>query len=108
MQLTVESGSPFGGLSDQDRSEMLPVVRANHIGELFNSIPRKHRFPNVNLAPALSELEVVRKYGKLAAENTTIDEMPSFLGGGVYNHFIPAAIGPVAGRSEFLTGYTPY
>lgn len=87
---------------------MLVVVKANSVGDFFTGVPRKHRFPNIDLDPGKSELILTRDYDRMAARNVTIDEMPSFLGGGSYNHFIPTAIGRVAGRSEFFTNYTPY
>ncbi|MYK97384.1 MAG: aminomethyl-transferring glycine dehydrogenase subunit GcvPA, partial [Gemmatimonadetes bacterium] len=58
--------------------------------------------------PALSELELHDTMGEMASRNGSADRMASFVGGGMYDHFVPSAIGHLAGRSEFLTSYTPY
>ena len=86
------------------RSDMLQDVGCKSIEDLFNQIPNV--ISEFKLANPLSELETQRKIKNLAKKNNT--DMISFLGAGVYNKFIPAGVGYMAERCEFLTAYTPY
>lgn len=92
--------------NEETREEMLKSISISSIEELFNNIPQKARTQDLNLSDALSEMQVQKEIKKLAKNNKT--DVISFLGGGVYNHFIPAAISQVTQRWEFLTAYTPY
>ena len=60
------------------------------------------------LPPAMPEWELEQKLLSLAAQNTTVKTCNSFLGGGAYEHYIPAVIDAIVSRGEFLTSYTPY
>ena len=60
------------------------------------------------MPPALSEIELQQHLSELAKDCTSPDDAVCFLGGGSYDHFIPAVVDAVAGRSEFYTAYTPY
>ena len=91
--------------TDSQRAEMLDVIDAT-MGDLFAAIRPELRPKSFDLPPARSELEVRRILGSLAGKNRY--SLVSFLGGGFYEHFIPAAIGSVLDRSEFYTAYTPY
>ena len=62
----------------------------------------------LKLPPALDERALLRFVGSYAAENANVQASPSFLGGGAYHHFIPAAVDALASRGEFMTAYTPY
>src|SRR5207237_4918182 len=62
----------------------------------------------LNIAPALTEIELQEHVGALAKRNISADDAVCFLGGGSYDHFIPAVVDAVAARSEFYTAYTPY
>ena len=90
--------------TDEIRQEMLNAVSCSSIEDLFTQIPVK--FKDFNMPDALSEMEAQRKIKALARKNKT--EYSNFLGGGVYNKFIPACVNYVAQRFEFLTAYTPY
>ena len=90
--------------TDDTRQEMLSSLNMKTTDDLFRQIPVK--FDGFNMENPLSELETQRKVKSLAKKNKT--EYISFLGGGVYNKFIPAAVNYVAQRFEFLTAYTPY
>lgn len=92
--------------NDKTRAELLDSIGVSSIEELFEKIPSKARVNNFNLPEALSEMQAQKSVKALAKENET--DLINFLGAGVYNHFIPAAIAQVAGRWEFLTAYTPY
>lgn len=94
----------FIALNDEQRQEMLDVVSCKTVEDLFCRIPAK--IQDFKLDNPLSEMETTKKIKAIARKNN-IDYI-SFLGGGVYNKFIPAAISQVALRFEFLTAYTPY
>jgi glycine dehydrogenase subunit 1 len=86
--------------------EMLGVIGARSIDDLFSAIPEDLRAKSFELPPGVSELELMRvMQTKAAAGGTSI--VP-FIGGGIYDHVIPAAVGHLAGRAEFYTAYTPY
>lgn len=90
--------------TDEIRQEMLNTVSCATLEDLFTQIPVK--FKEFNISNPLSEMETQRQVKALARKNKV--EYTSFLGGGVYNKFIPACVNYVAQRFEFLTAYTPY
>ena len=92
--------------NDEVKAEMLEEIGLNSVEDLFSDIPQQARMKTLDLPDAMSEIEVQREIKKLANKNKT--NYVSFLGGGVYNKFIPAAVGQIAQRFEFLTAYTPY
>ena len=85
---------------------MLESIDIKSVEDLFTLIPAQARVVTLDLPEALSEMQVQRKVKELSKKNNT--DVISFLGAGVYNHFIPASVGYVAQRFEFLTAYTPY
>ncbi len=90
--------------TDEIREQMLQEISCSSVDNLFSQIPVK--FKEFNMSNPLSELETQRRIKALAKKNKT--EYANFIGGGVYNKFIPAAVNYVAQRFEFLTAYTPY
>jgi len=96
----------FLALNDDNRKEMLESISINSVEDLFTQIPIQARTGGLNLPEALSEMQVQKKVKALSKKNNT--NVINFLGAGVYNHFIPASVGYVAQRFEFLTAYTPY
>ncbi len=89
--------------------EMLKQVGAESILDLFKSIPTSLQLKRpLNVPPALTEIELTQHLQQLAACNQGADDAVCFLGGGSYDHFIPAVVDAVAGRSEYYTAYTPY
>ncbi|HEV8634200.1 MAG TPA: aminomethyl-transferring glycine dehydrogenase subunit GcvPA [Chloroflexota bacterium] len=94
--------------TDADRRDMLAVVGAASIDELFRDIPEGARLERLDLPPALSEPEAVRLLRSLAARNRDVSRHASFLGAGAYWHYIPSVVGQITGRNEFYTAYTPY
>ena len=95
--------------TDVDRQAMMAAIGIGSVEELLTVIPNDVRLDGpLDLPPALSELELHDSMGEMAARNGSADRMASFVGGGMYDHFVPSAIGHLAGRSEFLTSYTPY
>ncbi len=92
-----------------DRQAMLAAIGANSIGDLFQQIPAEFRLGRaLEIAQALSEIELTQHMKALAAKNQGAEESVCFLGGGAYDHFIPAVVDAIAGRSEYYTAYTPY
>jgi len=87
---------------------MLEYMGVRSVQDLFKDIPDSVRTDGLRLPPGLSELELKRLLGKMMAKNRTASSTPSFLGAGVYHHFIPSAVKAVVARSEFMTSYTPY
>lgn len=94
--------------TEADRAAMLRSLGLNSLDDLFTDIPDHLRDRGLDLPPALSELELKQELGRLAAQDLALDSAPGFLGAGAYRHFVPAVVGAVVSRGEFLTAYTPY
>jgi glycine dehydrogenase subunit 1 len=93
----------------EDQRAMLAEIGVSSLDQLFTCIPdglRLHR--PLQVPEALSEMELSQTVAGLAARNRSTDNTVCFLGGGAYDHFIPAVVDTVAGRGEFYTAYTPY
>jgi len=91
-----------------EREEMLKVIGVSSIDDLFRDVPENFRFPQLNLPPALTEMEIVAELNEMAMTNLPASEMPCFLGAGAYRHYVPAAVDALLQRGEFFTAYTPY
>jgi glycine dehydrogenase subunit 1 len=99
----------FLSLTEQDREQMLETIGVDSIDELFEQIPVGVRLGRaLELEPALSEPELVVHMTELAARNIDTGREVSFLGAGIYDHYVPAVVDAVLARGEFLTAYTPY
>ncbi|NQU30742.1 MAG: aminomethyl-transferring glycine dehydrogenase subunit GcvPA [Anaerolineae bacterium] len=94
--------------SPKERDEMLATIGVEKLEDLFKAIPVAHRYPDLDLPPALSEMEAATELSEISLANETTAELVSFLGAGVYNHYIPSAINHLLLRGEFYTAYTPY
>jgi glycine dehydrogenase subunit 1 len=96
-------------LTDADRKEMLAAIGVASVEELFQQVPAGVRFDReLDLPPALGEAELARHVEELAARNVHTSAELSFLGAGIYDHYVPAVADVVLSRGEFLTAYTPY
>jgi len=97
-------------LSDADRSEMLRVIGAGSIDELFRDVPEEARLngPIHGLPMHASEMAVERHMTALSRRNMVAGDVPFFLGCGAYRHQVPASVDHIIQRGEFLTSYTPY
>src|SRR2546430_1559039 len=94
-------------LTDADRDAMLETIGVGSIEELFADLPQGVRFEReLALPPALTEQGLTGSFAGLAAANERPDV--SFLGAGLYDHYVPAVVDAVLQRGEFLTAYTPY
>jgi len=96
-------------LTDADRAEMLAAIGVSSVDELFEQVPPGVRFDReLDVPPALGEAELVRHLEELAAKNVPTSAELSFVGGGIYDHYVPSVADVVLSRGEFLTAYTPY
>jgi glycine cleavage system P protein (glycine dehydrogenase) subunit 1 len=96
-------------LTERDREEMLAAIGVDSVGELFREIPEHVRFEGrLALEPALSEPELVAHLEELASRNVHTGDELSFLGAGIYDHYVPAVVDYLLSRGELLTAYTPY
>src|SRR3954465_9660654 len=101
--------SRYTSATDADRQEMLDAIGVASIDELFAGIPEAVRLGRpLDLPAGMPEQEVHAHMAALAARNTSADDEVTFLGGGMYDHYVPALIDSILARSEFLTPYTPY
>lgn len=100
------SKTSFCATSQKDQREMLQFLGCESFDELFSGLPADLQAANYDLSPALSEMEMMLKVRRLADKNRS--RLVNFCGAGFYDHFIPAAVDSLAGRSEFYTAYTPY
>jgi glycine dehydrogenase subunit 1 len=101
--------SRYTSATDADRREMLEAVGVASIEELFRDIPEAVRLGReLALPDGMAEQDVVEHLSALAARNRHADAEVSFLGAGMYDHYVPALIDSILQRSEFLTPYTPY
>lgn len=100
---------PYHYNTPEDKQSMLAAIGVGSVDELFDSIPEELRFDSdLDLPPALSEMELDQHMNALANQNTSARDAVCFLGGGSYDHFIPAVVDTIGSRSEFYTSYTPY
>ncbi|HWW25883.1 MAG TPA: glycine dehydrogenase, partial [Caulobacter sp.] len=96
-------------LTPEDRADMLGVIGAESIDELFVDVPAvARRDKPVDLPFHAGELEVEREMLGLSRRNRSASEGPFFVGAGAYRHHVPASVDHIIQRSEFLTSYTPY
>jgi glycine dehydrogenase subunit 1 len=101
--------SRYTAVTDEDLEAMLSAIGVGSLEELFADIPQSVRLGrDIDLPAGRSELEVHDHLSALAARNRHCDAETSFLGAGMYDHYVPALIDNLLSRSEFLTPYTPY
>jgi glycine dehydrogenase subunit 1 len=101
--------SRYTSITEQDLEAMLGAIGVGSVEDLFADIPESVRLDReIDLPPGVSEQEVHDHLAALAARNRHADAEVSFLGAGMYDHYVPALIDNLLSRSEFLTPYTPY
>jgi glycine dehydrogenase subunit 1 len=92
--------------TENEIRQMLDAIGVGSIEELFADIPAALRPKSFDLPNGMTENEATAFFNRLSLRNRT--DYLSFLGGGYYDHFIPAAVNAISSRSEFFTAYTPY
>src|SRR3954453_17542025 len=99
----------YTSATDADRREMLAKVGMSSIADLFADIPENLRLARpLDLPGGMSEQDVYAHLAELSSRNRHADEETTFLGAGMYDHYVPAIVDAIVQRSEFLTPYTPY
>jgi glycine dehydrogenase subunit 1 len=99
----------FTSLTDSDLKEMLGTIGVSSVAELFAEIPAGVRLDRpLDVDPALTEAELWAHLTELAGRNVDTARELSFLGAGMYDHYVPAVVDAVMQRGELLTAYTPY
>lgn len=100
---------PYTYSTPQDVQEMLAAIGVESIDELFAMVPDELRLDRpLDLPAAQGEMELEQTIRGIATRNRHAGDTVSFLGGGSYDHFIPAVVDAVGSRGEFYTSYTPY
>ena len=101
---------PYVPHTETDTQEMLSVIGAKSIDELFREIPANLRVAPgaLNIPPALDEQRLMAHLTEIAAKNIDCTKLVCFLGAGIYDRYIPSTVSAVISRGEFLTAYTPY
>jgi glycine dehydrogenase subunit 1 len=101
--------STYTAVTDADREAMLSAIGVQDVEDLFAGIPADLRLGRpLDLPPGAPEQEVYAHLRELAGRNVSTEDELSFLGGGMYDHYVPAIVDMLMSRSEFLTPYTPY
>ena len=96
-------------ISPKERDAMLDTIGIKSLDDLFEDVPARQRFPKLDLPPALTEMEAMKELSGLAQSNENVrSDLISFLGAGMYNHYIPSVVDHILRRGEFYTAYTPY
>jgi len=90
----------------EEIEEMLSAIGVSSVEELFAPIPTELRAKTFNIPPGMSEFETYGRMQEIAGDNS--QTMLNFIGGGFYDHVIPAVVDHLSGRAEFYTAYTPY
>lgn len=99
---------PFIPHTEEEINEMLRAIGIASINDLFTPLPQQIDHPEISLPYPMSELEVSKHLHQLSNKNKPVNEYISFLGGGAYEHFIPAVVKSIISKGEFYTAYTPY
>ena len=104
-----DKNMPFIPTTDSNRKEMLEAIGVSDFEALLEAVPSEARFKGeLDLPEPLSEYEVTQLLQDIADKNAHSGTHTCFLGGGAYDHFIPAAVSVITSRPEFYTAYTPY
>ncbi|HZO61261.1 MAG TPA: aminomethyl-transferring glycine dehydrogenase subunit GcvPA [Solirubrobacterales bacterium] len=99
----------YTSATDADREQMLAAIGASSVDELFSDIPAGVRLDRpLELPAGMTEQAVYERLAELASRNTGAEDEITFLGAGMYDHYVPAIVDSITQRSEFLTPYTPY
>jgi glycine dehydrogenase subunit 1 len=92
----------------EDRQRMLEAIGVKGFEDFYQCVPEEFRFPNLDLPPGISEMEIMRELQTYSEANLDANHVACFLGAGAYHHFIPSVVDHIIRRNEFYTAYTPY
>lgn len=96
-------------MTSEDQQEMMDTIGISQLEDLFDDVSDEVKFKgDLQVEPALHETALIKEMQRLANKNKNIKDYPSFLGAGVYEHYIPSVVNHMLLRSEFFTAYTPY
>lgn len=96
-------------ISPAERDSMLATIGVKSLDDLFKDVPARHRFPKLDLPEALTEMEAASQLEDIATSNENVhSDLISFLGAGIYHHYLPSVVDHILRRGEFYTAYTPY
>jgi glycine dehydrogenase subunit 1 len=99
----------FAPHTDDDVDQMLEAIGLSSVDDLFDRIPRSVGLNRpLDLPDGVSEMQILADLKALAGRNRSAEDLVCFAGAGAYDHFVPAVVWALAGRSEFYTSYTPY
>lgn len=95
--------------NEEKRSLLKKTINIGKTEELFSDLPTEIlSSKSLRILKKPSELEMRREIEKILSKNFTTKNYLSFLGGGIWPHYVPAVVDAIASRGEFLTSYTPY
>ena len=94
--------------TEAEVQQMLAQVGVASIDQLFDDVPAPHRFPKLQLPPAMSEMEIAAEMLAISEANDHAGDFAMFRGAGAYHHYIPSVVNHMLLRGEFYTAYTPY
>ena len=104
-----EFAHPFLPQTQEQIDAMLKIIKISTVEDLYSGIPSDLRFKgDLAIPESQSEQETLKKVKKILSKNLTSNELISFLGAGIYPHFVPSVVPSIINRSEFITSYTPY
>src|SRR5881296_2753775 len=99
----------FAPHTDEDIRRMLSGCGLSSLEDLFDHLPPGVRLDGeLSIPEGLSEMELTAEMRRLSGRNRHVDDLVCFAGGGAYDHYVPAVVWAMAGRSELYTSYTPY
>ncbi len=100
---------PFFPNTEEEQREMLQAIGVESFEELLETVPEAVRFrEKFHLPDPASELEAFKLLREISQRNASVNDYACFLGGGAYDHYIPAVVDHILLRPEFYTAYTPY
>jgi glycine dehydrogenase subunit 1 len=94
--------------TNEDREAMLATIGVSSLEDLFKDVPQQYRFPELDLPPALTEMEALGELRSISTANEGVEDLICFLGAGAYHHYVPSVVDAIISRGEFYTAYTPY
>jgi len=99
---------PYFPLTPSEETVMLEEIGVKGFDDLLTHIPKKLRYPEIRIPMSPGEMALKKEMVSFSEKNRNTQNTSSFLGAGLYEHFVPSAVDHLLRRGEFLTAYTPY